>query len=152
MVLEELKLITEYIKKCIYMTFDKAIITLFMLIFGELVNILIILAIFIILDLLSGVVCSIKNKTFRSRGFSKTAYKTFAYISAIAVVRLFELELLSDTHLFSSIVISTLISTEGISILENCNCLGMPIRINLKNIKDYFFYIEGDKNEKNNKK
>lgn len=88
---------------------------------------LLVLVVFIVLDYITGVVRAYINKELSSalgaKGILKKAMIFIILICAVLLDRLIN----ADNWIFRTIVCYFYIANEGISLLENCSSLGVPI-------------------------
>ncbi|MDH5092506.1 phage holin family protein [Clostridium perfringens] len=106
--------------------------TLFTWIFGAWDIPLITLLVFIFLDYLTGIIKVCKNKELCSNiGLKGIAKKGLILIVLLVAVMLDRL-LGNGTWMFRTMIAYFYITNEGISILENCAALGVPIPEKLK--------------------
>lgn len=100
--------------------------------FGTWDTALIVLVSFMALDYLTGVLRAIVNKEVSSdTGLKGIARKTVIFIVLIVAVLLDRL-LNTGTWVFRTLICYFYIANEGISLLENCAGLGLPIPDKLK--------------------
>ena len=113
--------------------------------FGSWDTALIVLVCFMILDYITGVLRSYVNKTVSSDvGLKGIARKSVILIVLIVAVLLDRL-LNAKTWVFRTLVAYFYISNEGISLLENCVRLGLPVP---EKLKDALLQLkEGNKKE-----
>ena len=113
--------------------------------FGSWDTALIVLVCFMILDYITGVLRSYVNKTVSSDvGLKGIARKSVILIVLIVAVLLDRL-LNANTWVFRTLVAYFYISNEGISLLENCVGLGLPVP---EKLKDALLQLkEGNKKE-----
>lgn len=113
--------------------------------FGSWDTALIVLVCFMILDYITGVLRSYVNKTVSSDvGLKGIARKSVILIVLIVAVLLDRL-LNAKTWVFRTLVAYFYISNEGISLLENCVGLGLPVP---EKLKDALLQLkEGNKKE-----
>ena len=116
--------------------------TIFTWLFGAWDMALIVLISFMALDYVTGLIKGWNNKTLSSHIASKgIARKSLIFIVLIVAVLLDRL-LNTGTWVFRTLVCYFYIANEGISLLENCAELGLPIP---DNIKDALIQLkEGD--------
>ena len=108
---------------------------------------LIVLVIFMALDYMTGVLKAYANKSLSSSvGLIGIARKSLIFIVLIVSVLLDRL-LNSETWVFRTLVAYFYIANEGISLLENCVGLGLPIPARLKDALEQL--KEGNKKEIN---
>lgn len=98
--------------------------------------------IFMILDYITGISASWITKSWSSEiGYKGLLKKGMIIVMIIISVRLDNL--LGDDMLFRNVVTFFYISNEGISIIENCGNLGLPIP---QKIRDVLEQLKEDKN------
>ena len=108
---------------------------------------LIVLILFMALDYITGVIRAYINKNLSSSvGLIGIARKSLIFIVLIVSVLLDRL-LNSETWVFRTLVAYFYIANEGISLLENCVGLGLPIPERLKDALEQL--KEGNKKEIN---
>lgn len=113
--------------KHIFNTLIAAAGTIFTTLFGSWDLALQILIIFMIADYVMGVLIALSNKTLSSKiGFKGLLKKAVIFIVLILAVSLDRL-LNTDSWVFRTLACYFYIANEGVSILENCACLGVPI-------------------------
>ena len=119
--------------------------TIFTWLFGAWDTALIVLVCFMILDYMTGVVRAYINKTVSSDvGLKGIARKSVILIVLIVAVLLDRL-LNAGTWVFRTLVAYFYISNEGISLLENCVGLGLPVP---QRLQDSLLQLkEGNKKE-----
>ena len=100
--------------------------------FGSWDTALIVLVCFMVLDYITGVLRSYVNKTVSSdvglRGIARKSVILIVLIVAVLLDRLLN----ANTWVFRTLVAYFYISNEGISLLENCVGLGLPVPEKLK--------------------
>jgi len=102
--------------------------------FGEYDSFLYILVTFIVIDYISGVLLSIKEKKLSSEiGFSGIIKKISIFI-LIGMGNVLDSYLIKNGDILRTVIIFFYISNEGISILENISNIGLPIPKKLKSI------------------
>lgn len=88
--------------------------------------------VFCICDYLTGVLCGIINKRLSSEvGFKGICKKILIFI-LIGVSHLLDTNILGEKGVLRTAVIFFYLSNEGLSIIENCAYLGLPIPERLK--------------------
>lgn len=103
-------------------------------IFGAWDIAIIVLVSFMALDYFTGVLRAVVNKEVSSDiGLKGIARKTVIFVVLIVSVLLDRL-LNTGTWVFRTLVCYFYIANEGISLLENCACLGLPIPEKLKDV------------------
>lgn len=103
-------------------------------IFGAWDIAIIVLVSFMALDYFTGVLRAVVNKEVSSDiGLKGIARKTVIFVVLIVAVLLDRL-LNTNTWVFRTLVCYFYIANEGISLLENCACLGLPIPEKLKGV------------------
>lgn len=113
--------------------------------FGSWDTALIVLVCFMVLDYITGVLRSYVNKTVSSdvglRGIARKSVILIVLIVAVLLDRLLN----AETWVFRTLVAYFYISNEGISLLENCVGLGLPVP---EKLKDALLQLkEGNKKE-----
>lgn len=115
-------LVTKYFK-----TFIAIVCTTFTWLFGTWDTPLGILVLFMVLDYATGLMRGYVNKELSSdiglKGIARKAVIFIVLIVAVALDRLLN----TGTWLFRSLVCYFYIANEGLSLLENCASLGLPI-------------------------
>lgn len=89
-------------------------------------EILITLVCFMILDYITGMIASYREKTWNSEKGSTGLLKKCTIIILVIMATFLDRSLSSD-HIFRSVVICFYIANEGLSILENAGRIGIPI-------------------------
>ncbi|WP_085829072.1 phage holin family protein [Clostridium massiliodielmoense] len=113
--------------KHIFNTLIAAAGTIFTTLFGSWDLALQILIIFMTADYVMGILIALSNKTLSSKiGFKGLLKKSVIFIVLILAVSLDRL-LNTGSWVFRTLACYFYIANEGISILENCACLGVPI-------------------------
>jgi len=92
----------------------------------------IVLLVLLMIDTFTGMAAAFKYRRFTSKGLCKFSRKVITYTTSIITVKLLELGVISlvKTNLLSHLMVSFLLVTETISILENLAILGVPIPSN----------------------
>lgn len=85
------------------------------------------LAIFMVLDYITGMIASFIEKTWNSEkgaiGLLKKGTIVLLVISGVFLDRL----LSGDKWVFRTVICMFYIANEGLSIVENCGCIGLPV-------------------------
>lgn len=89
-------------------------------------EILITLVCFMVLDYITGMIASYREKTWNSEKGSTGLLKKGTIIILVIMATFLDRSLSSD-HIFRSVVICFYIANEGLSILENAGRIGIPI-------------------------
>lgn len=106
--------------------------TVFTWLFGSWDTALIVLVCFMLLDYAAGLNKAYINKSLSSSiGFRGIAKKSVIFIVLIMAV-LLDRVLNNSTWVFRTLVCYFYIANEGISILENCSAIGLPIPEKIK--------------------
>lgn len=106
--------------------------TVFTWLFGSWDTALIVLVCFMLLDYVAGLNKAYINKSLSSSiGFRGIAKKSVIFIVLIMAV-LLDRVLNNSTWVFRTLVCYFYIANEGISILENCSAIGLPIPEKIK--------------------
>lgn len=119
--------------------------TYFTWLFGSWDTAIAILVLFMTLDYITGVIRGYVNKELSSDvGLKGIARKTVIFIVLIVAVALDRL-LNSGTWVFRTLVCYFYIANEGLSLLENCGSLGLPLPPRIKDALEQL--KEGNKKE-----
>lgn len=119
-------------KESIFKSIVAGVGTVFTALFGTWDIGLQILVLFVVLDYSTGMLRGIANKELSSNaGFKGIAKKSVIFIVLIVGVSLDRL-LNTGQWVFRSLICYFYIANEGISILENCGALGLPLPDKLK--------------------
>lgn len=86
---------------------------------------------FLSIDYITGVICAFCNKTLSSQIGAKGILKKFSVLCVVAVSALIGTYVLNTDALKTAVTLYY-VSNEGISIIENCTKLGIPIPTSLK--------------------
>ena len=101
---------------------------------GGLDSLIYALAVFVILDYISGVLMAIQQKKLSSKiGFSGIAKKTMIFV-LVALGSTLDQYIFGSGQTIRTMIIIFYLTNEGISILENVTEMGLPIPEKLKNI------------------
>lgn len=107
--------------------------TAFTFLLGKWDTPLIVLIVFMVLDYITGIMCAFLQKELCSEvGFKGISKKVAIFIILIISVLLDRL-LNTDALIFRTMVCYFYIANEGISIIENCVQIGIPVPSALKN-------------------
>lgn len=118
--------------KNIFNTIIAAIATVFTYLFGSWDIALSVLVLFMLLDYATGVLRGYINKELSSDvGLKGIARKTVIFVVLIVAVSLDRL-MNTGTWVFRTLVCYFYIANEGISLIENCGALGLPIPTKLQ--------------------
>ncbi|MGI6256592.1 MAG: phage holin family protein [Anaerovoracaceae bacterium] len=107
------------------------------------------LVVFVVCDYLSGVMCAVHDKKLSSAvGFKGICRKVLIFI-LVGIANIADMHLIGTGSVLRSAVIFFYISNEGLSLLENCAHLGLPIPEKLKDVLEQLHDKErnGDDNE-----
>lgn len=92
------------------------------------------LILFVVFDYITGVLRAINEKKLSSSvGFKGISKKILIFI-LVGVAQALDVHVLGEIGAIRSIVIIFYLSNEGISILENASCIGVPIPSKLKEV------------------
>ena len=96
------------------------------------------LIVFVALDYLTGVIVAIIEKKLSSEiGFKGILKKVLIFVM-VGIGNMVDVHLLKNGSAIRTAVIFFYLSNEGISILENCSKVGLPIPEKLKNVLKQF--------------
>lgn len=118
------------------MWYIKVVFGALLTLFAPIQTSIIITAIMILLDTITGVSCALKQKRFNSKTLRKNLKKVVIYATCILTIRLVEVGTLAsmNTTVLSQVMAGFLIITEATSIIENLTLLGLPIPVSFINI------------------
>lgn len=89
---------------------------------------------FVVIDYITGVMCSISDKSLSSEvGFRGICRKVLIFI-LVGIGNLLDVYILGEAGVLRTAVIFFYLSNEGVSLLENASRLGLPIPEKLKEI------------------
>lgn len=119
--------------------------------FGEMDGLLIALITFICLDYITGlIVGAVQHRLNSQISFAGLLKKAVIFI-IVAVAHVIDTQILGGTaSVFRSAACGLYIANEGLSILENCGKLGLPIPAKLKNVLEQL--RDKNENDDNDKK
>ena len=90
------------------------------------------LVVFVVVDYITGVMCSINNKTLSSAvGFKGICRKVLIFL-LVGIANVLDVQVIGTGSVLRTAVIFFYISNEGISLLENAGHLGPPIPEKIK--------------------
>jgi len=93
---------------------------------------------FVVLDYLTGVIVAIMEKKLSSEiGFKGILKKVLIFVM-VGIGNMVDVHLLKNGSAIRTAVIFFYLSNEGISILENCSRVGLPIPEKLKTVLEQF--------------
>lgn len=87
---------------------------------------------FVVLDIITGLICGYKAKNISSQKSKEGVIKKLGYIIAI-ILSVGVDRLLGQQGIFRTMVIYYLVATDGISIIENLAIMGIPLPEKIKN-------------------
>ena len=93
---------------------------------------------FVVLDYLTGVIVAIMEKKLSSEIGFKGILKKILIFVLVGIGNMVDVHLLKNGSAIRTAVIFFYLSNEGISILENCSKVGLPIPEKLKNVLKQF--------------
>lgn len=129
--------------------FSAAVCGLAGFLWGEMDGLLIALITFICLDYVTGLIVGAVQRRLNSQiGFAGLLKKAVIFV-IVAVAHVVDTQILGGTaSVFRSAACGLYIANEGLSILENCGKLGLPIPAKLRNVLEQL----RDENEKDDDK
>lgn len=92
------------------------------------------LLLFVAVDYLTGIMVAILNKSLSSEVGFKGIFKKVMIFLMVGIAHIVDTQLLGDSSVLRTAVIFFYCSNEGISILENASCIGLPVPQKLKDI------------------
>ena len=92
------------------------------------------LAMFMLIDYITGVMCAINDHTLSSEvGFRGICRKVLIFL-LVGIANILDVQVIGTGSVLRTAVIFFYISNEGVSLLENAGRLGLPIPQKLKDI------------------
>lgn len=89
---------------------------------------------FVVIDYITGVMCAINDHTLSSEvGFRGICRKVLIFL-LVGIANILDVQVIGTGSVLRTAVIFFYISNEGVSLLENAGCLGLPIPQKLKDI------------------
>lgn len=97
-------------------------------------GLLIALAMFVVMDYISGIMCAIADKTLSSEvGFKGICRKVLIFV-LVGIANILDVQVIGTGSVLRTAIIFFYISNEGISLLENAGYLGLPIPEKIKTV------------------
>lgn len=92
------------------------------------------LVVFVVIDYITGIMCAINEHTLSSAvGFRGICRKVLIFCMA-GIGNILDVNILGEGHVLRTAVIFFYLSNEGVSMLENCAHIGLPIPDKLKDV------------------
>ena len=99
---------------------------------------------FVIIDYITGVMCAINDHTLSSAvGFRGICRKVLIFCM-VGIGNILDVNILGEGHVLRTAVIFFYLSNEGVSMLENCAHIGLPIPDKLKDVLAQLNEMDGD--------
>lgn len=89
---------------------------------------------FVVIDYLTGVMCAIVDKKLSSDVGFKGLFRKILIFVMVGVGHLIDTQVISNGSVLRTAVIFFYLSNEGVSLLENATCLGLPIPQKLRDV------------------
>lgn len=89
---------------------------------------------FVVVDYITGLMVAVVNKKLSSEVGFKGIFKKVLIFLLVGVGNVVDRQIVGDGSVLRTAVIFFYISNEGISIIENAGCLGLPIPQKLKDV------------------
>jgi toxin secretion/phage lysis holin len=89
---------------------------------------------FVVVDYITGLMVAVVNKKLSSEVGFKGIFKKVLIFLLVGVGNVVDRQIIGDGSVLRTAVIFFYISNEGISIIENAGCLGLPIPQKLKDV------------------
>lgn len=115
---------------------------------GKIDGLFITLLVFIIVDYITGIIKAIIKKKLNSEIGFKGILKKIIIFMIVGVANLIDVNILSGENVLRAAIIFFYISNEGISIIENCSKIGLPIPQKLKDVLEQLNQKEDNANGK----
>ena len=97
-------------------------------------GLLIALAVFVVADYITGVMCAVSDKKLSSEvGFEGICRKIIIFL-LVGIAHILDVTMIATGSVLRTAVIFFYLSNEGVSLLENAAHLGLPIPEKLKNV------------------
>jgi len=93
---------------------------------------------FVVIDYLLGVMCAVVEQKLSSEIGARGIFKKVMIFSLVGIAHIIDRSIMGDGSVLRMAVIFFYLSNEGISILENCVRLGLPVPRKLKEILEQF--------------
>lgn len=89
---------------------------------------------FVVIDYITGIMCAINDHTLSSTvGFRGICRKVLIFCM-VGIGNILDVNILGEGHVLRTAVIFFYLSNEGVSMLENCAHIGLPIPDKLKDV------------------
>lgn len=89
---------------------------------------------FVVIDYITGIMCAINDHTLSSAvGFRGICRKVLIFCM-VGIGNILDVNILGEGHVMRTAVIFFYLSNEGVSMLENCAHIGLPIPDKLKDV------------------
>ena len=115
---------------------------------GEINGLLIALVLFCVIDYITGVMNAIAHKKLSSVIGFKGIFKKVMIFFLVGIANIIDTQILKDGSILRTATIFFYLSNEGISILENSSCLGVPFPTKLKSILEQLKEDKGNDRKK----
>lgn len=89
---------------------------------------------FVVTDYLTGVMCALINKELSSEVGARGIFKKILIFALVGVAHIIDSQIIGNGSILRSAVIFFYLSNEGISIIENAGCIGLPVPQKLKDV------------------
>ena len=107
------------------------------------------LAVFVVIDYITGVMCAIADKKLSSSvGFKGICRKVLIF-ALVGVAHIIDAQVIKTGSVLRTAVIFFYLSNEGVSLLENAAHLGLPIPEKLKDVLEQLHDRSTDHKEEN---
>lgn len=98
---------------------------------------------FVVIDYITGIMCAINDHTLSSAvGFRGICRKVLIFCM-VGIGNILDVNILGEGHVLRTAVIFFYLSNEGVSMLENCAHIGLPIPDKLKDVLAQLHEREG---------
>ena len=97
-------------------------------------GLLIALVVFAVVDYITGLMCAISDRKLSSEvGFRGICRKVLIFV-LVGVANILDVQVIGTRSVLRTAVIFFYLSNEGVSLLENAACLGLPVPQKLKEV------------------
>lgn len=89
---------------------------------------------FVVIDYITGIMCAINDHTLSSAVGFQGIYRKVLIFCMVGIGNILDVNILGEGHVLRTAVIFFYLSNEGVSMLENCAHIGLPIPDKLKDV------------------
>jgi len=89
---------------------------------------------FVVIDYITGVMCAINDHSLSSAGGCRGICRKVLSFCMVGIGNILDVNILGEGHVLRTAVIFFYLSNEGVSMLENCAHIGLPIPDKLRDV------------------